>query len=96
MRLAFCIDSRHSLTLLLAFSRLAALWARFWFSSSRPAGNKSTTKASGMRCLALTAICTSTRSPLANALRSSGWPFMPRYSRRMFRFSPPGAGACSG
>ncbi|MNC71764.1 hypothetical protein D3C75_1227210 [compost metagenome] len=96
MRLAFCIDSRHSLTWLLAFSRLAALCARFWFSSSRPAGNKSTTKASGTRCLALTAMCTSTRSPLARSLRSSSRPFMPRYSRRIIRFSPPGTGACCG
>ncbi|MNG17250.1 hypothetical protein D3C84_1012260 [compost metagenome] len=91
--MAFCIESRHCLTALLALSRLAALCARFWFSSSRPAGSRSTTSASGTRDVAVTARCTSTRSPLLSARISRVRPFKPRYSRRMFMPELLGAGA---
>jgi hypothetical protein len=40
--------------------RLALLLARFWFSSSSPAGSKSTTSASGTLRLAVTSSFTST------------------------------------
>ncbi|VDZ62152.1 Uncharacterised protein (plasmid) [Klebsiella aerogenes] len=44
--------------------QLALLLARFWFSSSSPAGSRSTTSASGTLRLAVTSSLTSTSSPL--------------------------------